>query len=209
MDDILERWRIPIVGFLVLVIVAGLIVLIVRWPRQSSLDAGVAGSLPTPARSIQTDYPVITTPTARVPVLKVYVAGAVATPGVYTFHDGDRVEDAVKLAGGATVDADLSRINLAQRLRDEGQILVPRQSDTPVPGATGAMLPAAQNGKLNLNSASLAQLDALPGIGATYAQRIVDYRTKNGSFQKTTDLVDKKIVPQSTFDKIKDQIEAP
>ena len=129
-------------------------------------------------------------------------------PGVYPFRDGERVEDALKAAGGALADADLSRLNLAQRLRDEGYIVVPRVGETPVAGSSSSgSSSSGQSGKININTATLAQLDALPGIGATYAQRIVDYRAKNGPFQKVSDLADMKLIPQSTLDKIKDLID--
>ena len=206
MDDFLERWRIQIIAVLLVVIGVGIIVLLARWPRLSS-SVAEAGS--APSKLPQTVLPAIRTAEPR--QLKVYVTGAVMRPGVYTFRDGDRVEDALKAAGGATADADLSRLNLAQRLRDEGYVTVPRKSDTPVlaptfSSASGPVSSPAASGKVNINTASLAELDALPGIGATYAQRIIDYRTKNGPFQTINDLVSKKIVPQSTFDKMKDLI---
>lgn len=192
MDDFLERRRVPIIVFLLIVIAAGLIVIYTRWPRTPS---GL-GSLRSPegASAISTVERGVT----------VHVAGAVHQPGVYTLRDGQRVQDAITAAGGATDDADLSRLNLAQRLRDEGYILVPGKSDTPVAAASAA--PAA-GAPLNINTATRTQLDALPGIGATYAQRIIEHRDKNGPFQKTTDLVTLKLLPQSTFDKIKDRID--
>jgi len=181
--------------------VAGLAVIYLRWPRSSSSDSSVL-----PGKSLPSGSLLITTPTVRPASLKVQVAGAVARPGVYAFRDGDRVEEALKAAGGPLPDADLSRVNQAQRLRDEGYILVPRLNETPVAGAQTPASPAA-SGKVNINTASVAQLDTLPGIGATYSKRIVDYRSKNGSFQTTKELVDNKLVPQSTFDKIKDLID--
>ena len=208
MEDLLERWRGPIILVLIGIIVAGLAVIYLRWPRSSSSDSSVL-----PGKSLPSGSLLITTPTLRPASLKVQVAGAVARPGVYAFRDGDRVEEALKAAGGPLPDADLSRVNQAQRLRDEGYILVPRLNETPVAGAVapaaGAQTPAspAASGKVNINTASVAQLDTLPGIGATYSQRIVDYRSKNGPFQTTKELVDNKLVPQSTFDKIKDLID--
>jgi len=192
MDDFLERRRLPIIVFLLIVIAIGLVVIYVRWPRT---PAGL-GSLRAPqgAAAVTTIERGVT----------VHVAGAVRQPGVYTLRDGQRVQDAIAAAGGATDDADLSGLNLAQRLRDEGYILVPGKSDTPVPAAGAS--PAA--GKpLNINSATRAQLEALPGIGATYAQRIIDYRTQNGPFQKTDDLLTFKLIPRSTYDKLKDLID--
>ena len=123
MDDFLERWRVPIIFVLIVLIVGGLVLLYVRWPRAPSVAtrSGLGFTI-TP----QAGIPSVKTSEPRQTALKVYVSGAVATPGVYTFRDGDRVEDALKSAGGALADADLSRLNLAQRLRDEGYIVVPR-----------------------------------------------------------------------------------
>jgi competence protein ComEA len=121
--------------------------------------------------------------------------------------EGDRVEDAVKAAGGPTADADIARLNLAQRLRDEGQVIVPRLDETPAASKSGSAQSSGESRKININSASAAELDALPGIGATYSQRIMDYRTKNGPFKKIEDLKDKKIIPAATFEKIKDLID--
>jgi competence protein ComEA len=200
MDDFLQRWRIQIVAFLLVVIAGGVVVLVARWPRSTGMTELAVQT----GRSTQATLPAIRTVERQ---LKVYVVGEVRQPGVYTFRDGERVEDAIKAAGGATADADLSRLNLAQRLRDEGYITVPNKNPTPVP-ASGSSSPASpQSGKVNLNTAALAQLDALPGIGATYAQRILDYRAKNGPFQRADDLVTLKIIPQSTFDKIKDVVD--
>jgi competence protein ComEA len=202
-DDFLERWRVPIIFVLVVLIVVGLVVLYVRWPRSSPVATRSGLGISTAAQSA---VPSVKTTEPRQTTLKVYVSGAVAHPGVYPFRDGERVEDALKSAGGALADADLSRLNLAQRLRDEGYIVVPRLGETPVAGSSAPSSPG-QSGKVNINTATLAELDALPGIGATYAQRIVDYRAKNGPFQKVSDLADMKLIPQGTLDKIKDLID--
>jgi comEA protein len=196
-DEFLERRRVPIILLLLVIIASGAAVLVVRWPRLPSAS-GQAGV--SPSRLSQATLPAVRTVERQ---LKVYVIGAVLHPGVYTFRDGDRVEDAIKAAGGASEEADLSHLNLAQRLRDEGQVVVPLKSNTPVAGTPSAV----QAAKLNINAASRAELESLPGIGATYAQRIVDYRTQHGLFQKMTDLVDAKLIPQSTFDKIKDLVD--
>lgn len=199
MDDFLERRRVPIVVGLIAVIVVGIAVIYLRWPRPSADGALM------PSHAAATTPLVIRTATPR--LLKVHVTGAVALPGVYSFHDGDRVQDAIQAAGGALSGADLSSLNLAQRLRDEGYIVVVMPGATPgaAPGSTPQVMPST--GKVNINSASAKELESLPGIGATYAQRIVDYRTKNGAFQRPQDLVDDKIIPASTYDKIKELID--
>ncbi len=131
---------------------------------------------------------------------KVYVAGAVVRPGVYRFRPGERVADAVEAAGGPTSDADLLSINLARRLRDEDQVVVPRQGEVIVTGGVPGR-------KVDINSAPAAVLEGLPGIGPARAQRIVESRTREGPFREPADLVKRKLVPQSVFDGIKDLID--
>jgi competence protein ComEA len=123
----------------------------------------------------------------------VHVAGAVQHPGVYRLPAGARVDDAVRRAGGARPRADLDQLNLAAKLEDGRQVLVPRR----MPASTAAAGPVASTGgavpgtpavPINLNTATLEQLDTLPGIGPATAQKILDYRTAHGGFGSVEDL---------------------
>jgi competence protein ComEA len=118
--------------------------------------------------------------------LVVDVAGAVRRPGLHELAPGTRIADAVAAAGGATAKADITAINLAAPIADGEQIVVPARGS----GAAGASSGAAPSptAPLDLNSASLEQLDALPGIGPTTAQKILDYRQAHGSFHSIADL---------------------
>jgi len=137
--------------------------------------------------------------------LRVYVSGAVATPGVYTLPPRSLVNDALKAAGGAAADADLEKINLAQELRDQQQIHVPRKGEAaPQQPTTGPGSPAAK--KININTATLAELDTLPKIGPATAQHIIDYRAKNGPFKKIEDLKNVSGIGDATFDGLRDLI---
>lgn len=135
--------------------------------------------------------------------IKVYVVGAIRNPGVYTFNEGERVQDALLAAGGTTPEADLTQINLAVKLRDEMQITIPVIQSIIT---TADMSNPTQ--RIDINSASTLELDSLPRVGNVTSKRIVDYRTKNGRFRTTGDLVEKKLVTQSVYDEIKDLIEA-
>jgi len=117
------------------------------------------------------------------------VAGAVKKPGVYRLASSERVEDALKRAGGATRRADLSQINRAAKLEDGRQILVPlRASKTTAPTAAAATASEAPDQPVNLNTATLEQLDTLDGVGPATAQKILDYRTEHGGFGAVDEL---------------------
>jgi competence protein ComEA len=129
---------------------------------------------------------------------RAYVSGEVARPGVYTFVPGDRVEQLIALAGGFTAAADVDSVNLALRLKDEQQVHVPSLE------ATGAASGSSSSAKLvNLNSATVPELETLPGIGSALAQRIVDHRTQVGPYSEVEDLRTLRLVPDSTFEKIR------
>jgi competence protein ComEA len=119
----------------------------------------------------------------------VHVAGAVRQPGVYRMRPSARVDDAVGRAGGATARADLSQVNLAAKVEDGRQILVPERVRASA-GGTGGGVPAetAPGVPLNLNTATLEQLDELDGIGPATAQNILDYREANGGFGSVDEL---------------------
>jgi competence protein ComEA len=123
------------------------------------------------------------------PRLVVHVVGAVRRPGLYRLEDGARIADALRRAGGATRKADLSLVNLAAPISDGTQIVVPKRVPAAPAGASPAdpgAAPAA--GPIHLNTATVEQLDELPGIGPVTAQKIVDYREQHGAFSSVDDL---------------------
>lgn len=126
----------------------------------------------------------------------VHVVGQVARPGVFVLESGSRVADAVTAAGGATGEADLAAVNLARAVVDGEQILVPRPGETipgEVPAQVGGPPASASTGAgavVDLNSAQVADLDRLPGIGPVLAQRIVDWRTEHGRFSTVDELAE-------------------
>jgi competence protein ComEA len=120
----------------------------------------------------------------------VHVAGAVRRPGVYRLRAGARVEAAVRLAGGPTRRADLGGLNLAAKVEDGRQVLVPervRAGAAPA-AASGSGGPAAPAQPVNLNTATLEQLDTLPGVGPATAQKILDFREERGGFGSVEEL---------------------
>ncbi len=144
--------------------------------------------------------------TVEAPV-SAHAAGAVVAPGVYTLVPRARVADLVRAAGGFAPDADADRVNLAAPVRDGMRLYVPRRGeahvppvvtgDDPTPGSGsggaggnsgGSGGQPGPDGRVDINRASVAELDALPGIGPTIATAIVDYRTRNGPFRSVDDL---------------------
>lgn len=133
-------------------------------------------------------------------VLKVYITGAVLQPGIYEVQGGDRYADALALAGGPSDDAEPLAVNMARRVRDEDHIHVPRRGEAPPVATTGETV-------LDPNTATQAQLEALPGIGTARAQKIVESRLKEGAFTRANDLVQRKLLPQSILDSIRERLQ--
>ncbi len=145
----------------------------------------------------------------RAKAVFVHVAGAVGRPGLYELPEGARVNDAVEAAGGATGKADLDGLNLASRVKDGDKVLVPSRvpAGGPPGGAPGASgTPAARGGLVNLNAATLADLETLPGVGPALAQRIIDYRTEHGGFRRVEDLMEVAGIGPKTYEDIKDRV---
>jgi competence protein ComEA len=135
----------------------------------------------------------------------VHVAGRVRHPGLVQLPAGSRVQDAIRAAGGATSGADLDAINLARKLTDGEQVLVPGPGD-PVPQpASGAAGPGAPAAPLDLNTATVEQLDTLPGVGEVTAGRIVAYRTAH-PFTAVDELLEVPGIGQRRFDQLKDLV---
>jgi competence protein ComEA len=120
------------------------------------------------------------------------VVGAVRRPGLYRLREGSRIADAVALAGGATPRAQLAAVNLAAPIADGEQIVVPVRGAGAVAaggvGGSSATPGASPTAPLDLNTATAEQLDALPGIGPSTAQKILDYRQAHGPFHSVDEL---------------------
>ncbi len=168
--------------------------------------------------------PVLLQPAPTKAPIAVHVVGAVPRPGLYEFAEGARVQDAINAAGGLLAAADVNTINLASLLMDGQQLNIPyKAGEEPSGGGSETLslpgpddeeeLPSNNSGSeesivelININTASLDELDSLPGIGATLAQRIIDYRNENGPFTSIEEIMDVSGVGPSTFENIKDLI---
>jgi competence protein ComEA len=134
--------------------------------------------------------PVRLTPAAPAPraLLVVHVVGAVRRPGLYRLREGSRVADAVRRAGGSTRRAELALINLAAPLADGAQVVVPLRAPPATGTAAAPTGESAPGAKVSLNRATEEELDALPGIGPTTAQKIVAYRREHGAIGSVNEL---------------------
>jgi len=150
------------------------------------------------------------TPASAPTVMVVDVVGAVRRPGLYRLAQGARIADAVSRAGGATPKADLALINLAAPLADGEQVVVPRRGTAPLgasagpAGASAGGVPAG--GPVHLSTATLEQLDSLPGIGPVTAQKILDYRQKHGAFTSVDELDAVPGIGPARLDQLKDLV---
>ncbi len=163
---------------------AGVILLVTRQPRGEPIALLPA---PTPAP------------------ITVYVSGSVNHPGLYALPFGSRVNDAIQAAGGFGENADTGAINLAEILTDGGQVNVPEiMQNQANHGGTGSM--PRSNLLVDINTASLEELDTLPQIGPITAQSIIDYRVANGPFNSIAGLLEVDGIGQVTFDEIKNLI---
>lgn len=175
-------------GLLVGLLAAGLLILVSGQPRGKSVTLSPP---PTPAP------------------LQVHITGAVARPGVYALPPGSRIQQAIDAAGGLIAQADPSMLNLVAFVEDGQRLHVPTQGE---PGESPARAPSTGEksgeitGKININTATLEQLDKLPGIGEITAQKIIEYRSMHGPFPNIEAIMDVDGIGEGTFEEIKNYI---
>lgn len=136
--------------------------------------------------------------------LVIDVTGAVRRPGVYRMPSGARVNDAIARAGGASGDAQLEAINLAARLADGQQVLVPSKSPT---GAVAGVAGASESGPISLGGATVEQLETIDGIGPVTAQKILEYRTENGGLSSVDQLDEVSGIGPATMESLRARLQ--
>jgi competence protein ComEA len=167
--------------------------------------------------------PILLQPAPTKAPIAVHIIGAVPRPGLYEFAKGARVQDAVEAAGGLLAEANSDILNLAALLEDGQQLNIPYKDGSGVSSKSGTLelpssgiiLPTAVSESsssnsnvdlVNVNTASLEELNALPGIGPTIAQKIIEYREANGPFTTIEDIMNVSGIGPSTFEDLKDLI---
>ena len=186
------------------VIAGGLAMVFWRKPAPVTFDIQPAPATSTPL------------PSATPAPLAVDVGGAVVQPGVYRLTPGARVEDAILAAGGLAAKADSGQLSLARLVQDGEKLVVPMVAsptptrspgDTPEPVVTEKSADTASVGsRVHINTATLEELDTLPGVGPKTAQAILDYRTANGPFTSAEELLEVKGIGESTLARIRELI---
>jgi competence protein ComEA len=159
---------------------------------------------PPEASMARADRAPATTLTTVPSVLVVHAAGAVQRPGVYRVQPGARVTDVLDAAGGPSPDADLNRLNLAAPVADGTQVYVPRVGEA-IP-ASSVSSAATATGPLDLNTATLEQLDELPGVGPATAKAILAERERRGRFRSVEDLLDVRGIGPAKLDGLRDLV---
>lgn len=185
-----QRHRVTVgVGLIGMALGAGLTMLLMR-PEPPPLRVVQPTSVPAPSE------------------VWVQVSGAVVSPGVYRVPASARVRDAVDAAGGPTEVGDPQALNLASRVRDGQRVDVPERG--PVVSRPSESIPPRSGprigSKIDLNRADASQLDALPGIGAATARRVLEYRDKIGRFERIEQLLEARLVNRGVFEQIKDLV---
>lgn len=151
--------------------------------------------------------------------IAVHIIGEVKKEGIIYLPKGARIIDAIEEAGGETEEADLSQVNLAYELQDGQKIYIPNKNEqiseyitsnsgnnVIIEGNSSQNQKEGENEKVNINTANQTELDSLPGIGASIAQRIIEYREENGNFKSIEELQNVKGIGDSKYADIKDKI---
>lgn len=187
MSSAKDNFQITIIGFAALIVVAAIL-----W-----FGIGRPDPAPTTVPSTWIDAP-----DTQAEGLAVHVSGAVLSPGLAVLPAGARVADAIEAAGGAASDADLSLTNLAAPLHDGDHIVVASFDSTRTLAGSGTE-------GLDLNTATTAELETLPGVGPVLAARIVAFREEWGRFDQIEDLLDVPGIGEAKLSQMRDAIAAP
>src|SRR5512132_132377 len=192
---VLTRTQIATYAVATLVVVV-LAVRFMQGQSQSAATAAAGGATTAGTGGAATrDASAVRIESRPAAVALVHVAGAVQRPGVYRLRDGERIQDAVRRAGGARRGADLNAINLAAKVADGQQVVVPRRGAAAKAAGAASGTPGAVSGAagapaqpVSLNTATAEQLDTLDGVGPATAQKILQWRQQHGGFRSVDDL---------------------
>lgn len=215
-----NKKKILIAIVLIIILIIGLIIYILNNKTNDELDMNSFMTKEDNVNKIQTEnVESVDKAEEKVSEIAVHITGEVKKTGILYLPEGARLIDAIKKAGGDTKEADLSQVNLAYQLQDGEKIYIPNKKEkineyiTSGNGNNGikeeensSNNSKGENKKVNLNTATQSELDSLPGIGPSTAQKIIDYREENGKFNKVEDLQNVKGIGESKYSEIKDKV---
>ncbi|MCL2285518.1 MAG: helix-hairpin-helix domain-containing protein [Firmicutes bacterium] len=174
-----------------------------------------AQNIPAPTAPEAELPPMPPEPIAEEPTtIVVHIVGEVNSPGVYSLYYGARVDDVLQMAGGETQNADLARVNLAAFLQDAMQIIIPAIGDDitdvfiydDTASARSGVSSAQTDGLININTATVAELQTLPGVGPVLATNIIEFRESHGGFSSVDELINVSRIGQATLDRLRDLV---
>lgn len=144
--------------------------------------------------------------------IAIHMTGCVKNPGIIELKEGERIDDAIQLAGGLTEEADLTNVNLAYKVEDGQKIYIPsihdiEEKEIIQENQEEIFGKENETGKVNINTAKQTELETLPGIGPTIALRIIEYREENGKFTNIEELKEVEGIGEAKWEQIKDFIE--
>lgn len=194
-----EHQKFIIIVFVVFMVGSGFFV--------GSQVKGIRGNEETEPVAIASEEETISEEKEPIDTVIVYVSGAVKNPGVYELTSKDRVFQALEKAE-PEADADLDALNLAEFLKDEGKICVPKKGESlpEYQGSGSDTIATETGGKVNINKGSQQDLETIPGVGPQTAKRILEYKKTNGSFKTIEDLLAISGIGEKTFEKMKPYI---
>lgn len=205
----ITRTQKSIIAFVVLVLVIISGTIYIRQEKATEINLAEAVVLKGEAVPEQAEAQAETEPAE----ISVYICGYVKNPGVVRVIEGTRLDEAVKLVGGAKEEADLQAVNLAYRLADEDMVYIPKKGEKhqdtgkAIPGVN-TVKGATENksGKININTADEKELDTLEGVGPATARAIIQYREQKGPFKTIEDIKKVKGIGEAKFNSMKDKI---
>jgi competence protein ComEA len=184
-----------------------LLLLGARWIRSTDQHGSPAGGVGFPSASADTASGSFGVDAAGGEDVVVHVAGAVHQPDVYRLPAGSRVNDAVQRAGGPTAGAQLEGLNLAARLTDGQQLIMPARTSGPGGVAVGSGIGGTPEGPISLGTATVDELDTIEGIGPVTAQKIIEFRAQNGCTSSVDQLDEIDGIGPATMDALRARLQ--
>ena len=199
-------------------LVVGIIYLVQAGTPTVNVNENIVAFVPAEDRAQEPEYlpapAAVPTPEPEPSEIMVHIVGAVYNPGVFVLLEGARINDVLTLAGGATANADLRRINLAALAVDAMQIIVPYYGEEvgevfvyASPQAPAQASGQTASGLININTASNAELQTLPGIGPVLAEAIINFRETHGRFQSVEELINVPRIGPATLERLRPLVE--